>query len=91
MFLNNQNFNYFKLHHQVISNRKQLIKEGVLTETQKNDWLTLMLEDQDGFFNHQQVKDSAFTFLIAGHDTSAVGLSGVLFYLTKVSYMKVAP
>ena len=50
-----------------------------------------MLEDQDGFFNHQQVKDSAFTFLIAGHDTSAVGLSGVLFYLAKVSYMKVAP
>lgn len=91
MFLNNQNFNYFKLHHQVISNRKQLIKEGVLTETQKNDWLTLMLEDQDGFFNLQQVKDSAFTFLIAGHDTSAVGLSGVLFYLAKVSYMKVAP
>lgn len=50
-----------------------------------------MLEDQDGFFNHQQVKDSAFTFLIAGHDTSAVGLSGVLFDLAKVSYMKVAP
>ena len=61
------------------------MQQDVLTETQKNDWLTIMLDDQDGFFSHQQVKDSAFTFLLAGHDTSAVGLSGVLFYLAKVS------
>ena len=60
------------------------MKEGSLTDMQKNDWLTIMLEDKEGYFNHQQIKDSSFTFLVAGHETSAIGLTGVLLHLAEV-------
>ena len=69
---------------QVISTRLKLMKEGKLTETQKKDLLSMMLYDRDEYFTDQLVKDSAFTFLTAGHETTATGLPGILMYLAKV-------
>ena len=60
------------------------MKEGKLTETQKKDLLSMMLYDRDEYFTDQLVKDSAFTFLRAGHETTATGLPGILMYLAKV-------
>ena len=60
------------------------MKEGSLTDMQKNDWLTIMLGEKEGCFSHQQIKDSSFTFLVAGHETSAIGLTGVLLHLAEV-------
>ena len=60
------------------------MKEGKLTETQKKDLLSMMLYDRDEYFTDQLVKDSAFTFLTAGHETTATGLPGTLMYLAKV-------
>ena len=44
----------------------------------------MMLYDRDEYFTDQLVKDSAFTFLTAGHETTATGLPGILMYLAKV-------
>ena len=55
-----------------------------MTETQKNDLLSTMLYERDEYFTDELVKDSAFTFLLAGHETTATGLPGVLMYLAKV-------
>ena len=55
-----------------------------MTETQKNDLLSVMLYERDDYFTDQLVKDSAFTFLLAGHETTATALPGVLMYLAKV-------
>ena len=60
------------------------MKEGKLTETQKKDLLSMMLYDRDEYFTDQLVKDSAFTFRTAGHETTATGLPGILMYLAKV-------
>ena len=60
------------------------MEEGKVTETQKNDLLSMMLCERDEYFTDQLVKDSAFTFLLAGHETTATGLPGVLMYLAKV-------
>ena len=60
------------------------MKEGKLTETQKKDLLSMMLYDRDEYFTDQLVKDSAFTFLTAGHETTATGLPGILMYLAQV-------
>ena len=60
------------------------MKEGKLTETQKKDLLSMMLYDRDEYFTDQLVKDSAFTFLTAGHETTAAGLPGILMYLAQV-------
>ena len=60
------------------------MKEGKLTETQKKDLLSMMLYDRDEYFTDQLVKDSAFTFLTAGHETTATELPGILMYLAKV-------
>ena len=60
------------------------MKEGKVTETQKKDLLSMMLYDRDEYFTDQLVKDSAFTFLTAGHETTATGLPGILMYLAKV-------
>ena len=38
----------------------------------------------DEYFTDQPVKDSVFTFLSAGNDTTVTGLPGVLMYLAKV-------
>ena len=55
-----------------------------MTGTQKKDLLSMMLYDRDEYFTDQLVKDSAFTFLTAGHETTATGLPGILMYLAKV-------
>ena len=60
------------------------MQEGKVTETQKNDLLSMMLYERDDYFTDQLVKDSAFTFLLAGHETTATALPGVLMYLAKV-------
>ena len=60
------------------------MEEGKVTETQKNDLLSMMLYGRDEYFTDQLVKDSVFTFLSAGHDTTATGLPGVLMHLAKV-------
>ena len=69
---------------QVISTHLKLIEEGKVTETQKNDLLSMMLYRQDEYFTDQLVKDSVFTFLSAGHGTTATRLPGLLMYLAKV-------
>ena len=68
----------------VISTRLKLMEEGKVTETQKNDLLSMMLHERDKYFTDQLVKSSVFTFLAAGRDTTATGLPGVLMYLAKV-------
>ena len=60
------------------------MEEGKVTETQKHDLLSMMLYERDEYFTDQLVKDSAFTFLFAGHETTATGLPGVLMYFAKV-------
>ena len=60
------------------------MQEGKVTETQKNDLLSMMLYERDDYFTDQLVKDSGFTFLLAGHETTATALPGVLMYLAKV-------
>ena len=69
---------------QVISTHLKLIEEGKVTETQKNDLLSMMLYGRDEYFTDQLVKDSVFTFLSAGHGTTATRLPGLLMYLAKV-------
>ena len=68
----------------MISARQKLIEEGSLTKTQENDLLSIMLNQKDDYFTHQLIKNTAFTFLFAGHETIATGLLGVLLYLAKV-------
>ena len=80
--LDSFNINSFSL--QVISTRLKLMEKGKVTETQKNDLLSMMLYGRDEYFTDQLVKDSVFTFLAAGHETTATGLPGVLMYLAKV-------
>ena len=53
------------------------MEEGKVTETQKNDLLSMMLYGRDEYFTDQLVKDSAYTFLLTA-------LPGVLMYLAKV-------
>ena len=60
------------------------MEEGKVTETQKNDLLSTMLYGWDEYFTDELVKDSAFTFLLAGHETTTTGLPGVFMYLAKV-------
>ena len=55
-----------------------------MPETQKNDLLSMMLHGRDAYFTDQLVKDSVFTFLLAGHESTATALPGVLLYLAKV-------
>lgn len=68
----------------MISARQKLIEEGTLTKTQENDLLAIMLNQKDDYFTHQLVKNTAFTFLFAGHESTATGLPGVVMYLAKV-------
>ena len=68
----------------VISTRLKLMEEGKVTETQKNDLLSMMLYERDEYFTDQLVKSSVYTFLAAGRDTTATGLPGILMYLAKV-------
>ena len=60
------------------------MEEEKVTETQKNDLLSMMLYGRDEYFTDQLVKDSAYTFLLAGHETTATALPGLLMYLAKV-------
>ena len=60
------------------------MEEGKVTETQKNDLLSMMLYERDDYFTDQLVKDSTFMFLLARHETTATALLGVLMYLAKV-------
>ena len=64
------------------------MEEGSLTKTQENDMLAIMLNQKDNYFTHQLVKNTAFTFLFAGHETTATGLPGVLMFLAKVNFFK---
>ena len=68
----------------VISTRLKLMEEGKVTETQKNDLLSMMLYERDEYFTDQLVKSSVYTFLAAGRDTTATGLPSILMYLAKV-------
>ena len=68
----------------MISARVKLTKEGTLNKMQENDLLAISLNERDEYFTDQLVKDTAFTFLFAGHETTATGLPGVLMYLSKV-------
>ena len=43
------------------------MKQEKVTETQKNDLLSMMLYGRDEYFTDKLVKDSAFTFLLADH------------------------
>ena len=43
------------------------MEEGKVTETQKNDLRSTMFYGRDEYFTDELVKDSAFTFLLAGH------------------------
>ena len=43
------------------------MEEEKVNETQKNDLLSMMLYGRDEYFTDQLVKDSAYTFLLAGH------------------------
>jgi len=68
----------------VILTRTKKIADGTLTETEKNDLLNAMILERDrGNFPDQLIRDSAFTFLFAGHETTATSLPGVLLYLSK--------
>ena len=60
------------------------MQEGSLSETNENDLLALMIKEKDDRFTEQIIKDSAFTFLFAGHETTASALPGILMYLAKV-------
>ena len=60
------------------------MEEGKVTETQKHDLLSMMLDGRDEYFTDRLVKSSVFTFLAAGRDTTATGLPGILMYLAKV-------
>ena len=60
------------------------MEEEKVTETQKNDLLSVMLCGRDEYFTDKLVKDSVFTFPLTGHETTATGLPGVLMYLAKV-------
>ena len=63
-----------------------------LTETEKNDMLSKMMEavdeDTNNGFTDQLVKDNIFNFLFAGFETTANALPGVLLNMAKVSTVK---
>ena len=65
------------------------MKEGALSKMQENDLLAISLNERDEYFTDQLVKDTAFTFLFAGHETTATGLPGVLMYFSKVKVFQV--
>lgn len=72
-----------------MAERKKKTVIGDLNETEKNDLLSKMMEavdeDTQSGFTDQEMKDNIFTFLFAGHETTATGIPGVLYYLAKVS------
>lgn len=74
---------------QILTSRKEKIAKDDMTEPEKNDMLSMMMEaideDTNKGFTDQLLKDNMYTFLIAGHETSATALPGVVFYLAKVS------
>jgi len=84
-FLKDTNKEIDKLLDEVISMRRKKLAEETLTETEKNDLLNLMIIEKvnTGAFTDQLIKDSAFTFLFAGQETTATGLPGVLLYMSK--------
>ena len=64
-----------------------IISDRRLSEEKPNDLLQLLFDSQDeetgAQMNDQQIRDEAITMFAAGHETSATGLTWLLFELAK--------
>ena len=62
--------------------------EGTLSDQEENDLLSLMIRARDDEtnigFTDQLIKDNCYAFFIAGHETTATALPGVLLFLAQV-------
>jgi len=59
-----------------------------MTEFEKKDILSIMMTEQDEktgeMFSDQLIKDSCFTFMLAGYETTANAIPIVLYHLCQV-------
>ncbi len=64
----------------------QLLIERRVSQRDESDLLSLLLQaqqDDPAFFTDQLVRDEVMTFLIAGHETTAVALAWALYFLAQ--------
>jgi len=71
----------------IFMQRKKKIESGELTEEEKRDILSVMInvrDDETGKgMSDQLIQDSSYTFLLAAHDTTATALTWLTFRIAK--------
>lgn len=79
-----------KILNKVVETRKEKIAADDLTQEERSDILSIMMMEKDEKtgkgFTDDLVKANAFTFLLAGHETTATTLPGVLLFLAKYQH-----
>jgi cytochrome P450 len=77
----------FHKHNQVLTNyTMRIIQERRSQPADRGDMLSMLLEAQlenGDFFTDKQLRDELITFLFAGHETSANGLTWAFYHLTQ--------
>lgn len=67
-----------------VDKRRALMKDKIVTEEDKNDLLSYLLDATDSDGNHLSndlIINQSLTFLFAGHDTSSSALAWSMYYL----------
>ena len=71
--------------------RQEKILKNQLTEFEKKDLLSIMIEGVDEktgkSFTDKLIKDTCFTFMLAGFETVSTAIPILLYHLTQVSFM----
>ena len=69
--------------------RKKKVEEGSLTETEKKDLLSVMMEERDEktgkMLTDIEIQDNCYTFMIAGYETTATAIPICLYHMAQVS------
>lgn len=71
----------------IIENRKEALANG---NDAPNDFLTLLLEaeSEGNKLSHKEVEDNILTFIAAGHETTARGITWTLYLLSQSPYFR---
>lgn len=81
-----------KVLNDVLLTRKKKVENGTLTDFEKKDILSIMMSEKDEktgkMFSDQLIKDTCFTFMLAGYETTATAIPIVLYHLAKYPEMQ---
>ena len=68
--------------------RKSKVENDELTDFEKKDLLSIMMSEKDEktgkMFSDQLIKDTCFTFMLAGYETTATAIPIVLYHMCEV-------